>query len=380
VPRVIKVATTQMDATPAPTADRLARAERLVNEAAQAGAQLVVLPEFFNAGFVYDEAGHRWAERLDGPTAAWMKEIAARLKIHLAGSLMLLDQDEVYNALLLVAPDGRTWRYDKIYPWALERGYVRDGNRITVAETDLGDLGMMICWDTAHPELWRRYAGRVDMMVIASCPPDVCNPTFHFPNGDRLTVDNMGPLMAKIKGAGRLLFGDMLNQQAAWLGVPAVNTVVTGQIKIDMLRGLAALPIILPVAPWLAKYLPQVGQMQISCGMLPGSKVVDAGGRVLTELTQEQGETFTVAEVSLADEKPSPQSPQPASLLPGFAYFASDILLPLISIPVYRKRLRRAWGEGMAPLGASTRRWMVLLGLGVVAGFLVGVLLGRRKS
>jgi hypothetical protein len=378
--RKVKVAAVQMDASPAPTTDRLTRAERLVNEAAQAGAQLVVLPELFNTGYAYDEANHRLAERLDGPTATWMKETAARLDIHLAGSLMLLDQDEIYNALLLFAPDGRVWRYDKNYPWGWERGYFRNGNRITVAETELGDLGMMICWDTGHPEMWRRYAGRVDMMVIASCPPDFSNPTYHFPNGDRVTLDDMGPVMASLKDTGRLTFGDMLNQQTAWLGVPAVSTVGSGQVKTAVPNGRASLLSILPVAPRLARYLPQANQMQVSCDMVQGCKVVEASGQVLTELTQEQGEAFTMAEVALADEKPSPRGPQPASPLSGFVYLASDVLLPLVSVPVYRKGLRRAWGEGMAPVEASTRRWLVFLGLGVVAGFLVGLLLGRRKS
>ena len=380
MPRTVKVAAVQMDANPAPTADRLDRADRLVTEAAQAGAQLVVLPELFNMGYAYTDANHRLAEPPTGPTVTWLKETAARLNVHLAGSLMLLDQDEVYNALLLFAPDGRMWRYDKNYPWGLERGYFRNGNRITVAETDLGDLGMMICWDTAHPELWKRYAGRVDMMVIASCPPDVSNPTFHFPNGDQLTLDDMGSVMASMKGAGRLVFDDTLRQQTAWLGVPAVNTVGSGRIKTAIPNGRAYLLSLLPVAPWLVKYLPQANQIQMSCDMVQGCKVVDASGQVLTELTQEQGETFTMAEVTLADEKPRPQEPQPSSPLPFFIYLSSDILLPLLSIPVYRKGLRRAWGQGMAPVEASTRHWMIFLGLGVVASFLVGVLWGRRKS
>ncbi len=375
-----------MDANPAPTGERLARADQLVTEAAAAGAQLVVLPELFNTGYGYSDANHRLAESLNGPTATWMKETSAQLNVHLAGSLMLLDQDEVYNALLLFAPDGRVWRYDKNYPWGWERGYFRGGNRITVAETDLGDsgqqtsVGMMICWDAAHPGLWKRYAGRVDLMLIASCPPDVSNPTYHFPNGDSLTFDDMGPLMASMKGSARLVFGDTIDQQTAWLGVPAVNTVGCGHIRTAIPNGMGSFLTFVSLAPWLIKYLPQADRMEMSCDMTQGCKVVDANGRVLTELTQEQGETFTVAEVTLADEKPRPQEPQPASLVPLLSYLSSDVLLPALTVPVYRKGLRRAWGEGMSPVKASTRKWVILLGLGVVVGFLVGLLLGRRRK
>jgi hypothetical protein len=341
MPRKIKTAAVQMDANPAPMADRLARAARLVTAAAEAGAQLVVLPELFNTGYAYADANHRLAESLHGPTATWMKEAAARLSVHLAGSLMLLDRDEVYNALLLFAPDGRMWRYDKRYPWGWERGYFRGGRRITVAETDLGHVGMMVCWDTAHTELWRRYAGRVDMVVISSCPPDVTDPTFHFPDGGQVTFDDMGPIMASLKGTGRLVFGDMINEQAAWLGVPAVNTVGSGHIRTAIPNSIGSFLTFLPLAPWLVRYLPQAGQMQMSCAMVPGCKVVDADGQVVAALTQAQGESFTMAEVTLADEKPSPREAQPASRLSWFTYFISDVLLPSLTAPVYRRGVRQ---------------------------------------
>ena len=380
MPRQITIAAVQMNANPAPTADRLARAGRLAAAVAEAGAQLVVLPELFNTGYAYADANHRLAEPMNGPTATWMRETAARLNVHLAGSLMLLDQDDVYNALLLFAPNGRLWRYDKNYPWGWERGYFRSDNRITVAETDLGNLGMMLCWDTAHPRLWKRYAGRVDLMVISSCPPDVSNPTFHFPNGDQLTFDDMGPVMASMKGAGRLVFGDMINQHAGWLRVPAVNTVGTGHIRTAIPNGRGTFLTFLSLAPWLVRYLPQADQMEMSCAMVQGCKVVDASGEILTELSQDQGETFTVAEVTLADERPHPRGPQPATRAPFLTYLSSDVLLPALTVPVYRNGLRRTWGEGMAPVSASTRKWTALLGLGVAIGFLVGLFLGRRKS
>ncbi len=378
--RTITIAAVQMNANPAPTADRLTRADRLAAEAAKAGAQLVVLPELFNTGYAYSDANHRLAEPLSGPTATWMKETAARLNVHLAGTLMLLDHDEVYNALLLFAPDGRMWRYDKNYPWGWERGYFRDGNRITVAETDLGHIGTLICWDTAHPELWKRYAGRIDLMLICSCPPDVSNPTYHFPDGDTITFDDMGPLMASMKGSARLVFDDTLCQQTAWLGVPAVNTVGSGHIRSAIPNGLGTFATFLPAAPWLVKYLHQAKQMEMSCDMTQGCKIVDASGQVLAELTQAQGETFTIAQVTLPDERPRPRKPQPTSPVPPITYLSSDVLLPALTVPTYRKGLRRAWGKEMAPIDASTRRWTFWLGLSAAIGFLLGVLRGWRKS
>jgi predicted amidohydrolase len=42
-----------------------------------------------------------------------MKAQAAQHNIHLVGTLLLLDETDIYNTALLVAPDGRTWRYEK---------------------------------------------------------------------------------------------------------------------------------------------------------------------------------------------------------------------------------------------------------------------------
>ncbi|MBN1889757.1 MAG: carbon-nitrogen hydrolase family protein [Thermoflexales bacterium] len=377
MPRVLKVAAVQMDANPAPNAERLLRADRLVSQATKAGAQLVVLPEIFNTGYAYTPDNYRRAEKLDGPTAGWMKEIARRLNIHLAGSLMLLDHEDVYNALLLVAPDGRTWRYDKNYPWGWERGYFRDSNRTAIAHTDLGDFGMLICWDIAHPNLWRQYAGQVDMLLACSCPPNFSMATFTFPDGGRVTPDDMGPVMAGLRSAPQRVFVDMFRQQAAWLGVPAVNTSASGAITTDIPNGLGSFLFYLPAAPALAPYFSQADRMRATCELVGACQVVGSEGQVLARLTQAQGETFTMAEVTLADEKPRPRSPQPIPSFP-LLYLIGDIALPLLVIPVYRQGLRQARGERMAPIDHSTGRWLPLAGLGAAALLGLGVMVGRR--
>ena len=91
-PRTLRVAAVQLDANPATTADRLARAERLVTAAAQAGSQLTVLPELFNTGYTFGNDNHDRVEPLDGPTVRWMSDTAARVGVHLAGSLMMLGE------------------------------------------------------------------------------------------------------------------------------------------------------------------------------------------------------------------------------------------------------------------------------------------------
>ncbi|HNB52835.1 MAG TPA: carbon-nitrogen hydrolase family protein [Anaerolineales bacterium] len=375
MPRKLTLASIQLDANPAPTAERLARAENLVGQAAEAGAQLAVLPELFNTGYIYDESNYARAERMDGPTVTWMRETARRFNLHLAGSLMLLDVDEVYNALLLFAPDGRMWRYNKVYPWGWERGYFRNGRDVTVAETDLGRIGLLVCWDTAHLDLWKRYAGQVDFMLVSSCPPDVSNPTYRFPDGRTATFDDMGPLVKGMQDTGKTLFGEMVNEQTAWLGVPMVATVGAGRITTRLPQAKASLASMVPLAPWMAQYVAVADQVEMTCDIVPGCKVVDAEGNVLAAVPEGNGDAFTFAEVTVRDQRPLPTRDQPPSRMPSMVYFTSDYLLPWLNIPTYRQGLRRVWGEHMAPIEASTRQWVVV----ALAAGLLGFWLGRKK-
>jgi predicted amidohydrolase len=64
MPSVLQVAAVQMDAAPAPVA------ERQVEAAAAAGAQLVLLPELFTTGYCYEPATLALAEPPDGPSSA----------------------------------------------------------------------------------------------------------------------------------------------------------------------------------------------------------------------------------------------------------------------------------------------------------------------
>ena len=339
----VRVAAVQMAVNPAPTAERLARAKQLVGGAAEAGAQLVVLPECFNTGYTFSEENHRRVEFIDGPSAVWLRETAIRFSVHLAGSLMLLDQGDVYNVMLLFAPDGRSWRYDKNYPWGWEQAYFRKSRqhpRVTIADTDLGSIGMLICWDIPHPNLWHSYAGRVDLMIIASCPVDAGHATYHFPNGDRYELKELGSRSAAMADTVTLAFGELLNKQAAWLGVPVIHAIAYGHVHTDLPMARRAMLALAVNAPWLLKYFPQANGMQMSCESVQECKIIDSSGEILTRLTAEDGESFTIAEVQRPATREAPKTAQPATPIPKMSYLFADRLLPMIVKPVYRKGQR----------------------------------------
>ena len=159
-----------------------------------------------------------------------------------------------------------------------------------------------------------------------------------------------------------------------------MGTVGCGHIQTPIPNGLATLLSFVAGAPRLIKYLPQANRMRMSCDFVQGCQIVSAGGQVLAALSQSQGETFAIAEVALAGVKPVPHEPQPPSSLPWMLYFISDVLLPAVTLPVYRRGLRRAWGRQMAPIRPETKKWLALLGVAGAAGLLLGLVLGKKKK
>lgn len=334
----VSVAVVQMLVEPVPVIQRLARAEKLVTQAAQSGAQLVVLPEVFNTGYAYRDENFALAEAPDGPTAQWMKQLSARLGIHLAGSLLVREGPDIYNALLLYAPDGRVWRYDKNYPWGWERAYFRERRAITVAETDLGAIGMLLCWDMAHAGLWRQYAGKVDLMLACSCPPNIPDPVYSFPDGSQVTSAQMGPVFGSVRQSATQVFVDTPVQQTAWLGVPFVGSSGCGMMRTRIPGPLGSFLGVLATAPWLVRYLPQARQVEISAKLTEAARIFAADGRQLAALCHEQGETYTLAEVTLPAQRPQPRGPQPKPPVPYLVYLISDIMLPIVSLATYGRR------------------------------------------
>lgn len=370
MPRTLKIAAVQMDAVPAAVSVRLNRAADLVAEAASAGAQLVVLPEIFNTGYEYAESNYALAEAMDGQTVTWMKSQAAQYNIHLAGTLLLVEGAHVYNAMLLIAPDGRTWRYNKNYPWAWERAYFREGQGITVADTELGKLGMMICWDYAHPDLWAQYAGKVDAMVISSCPPMSDRMKVVLPDGEHYQVPR------ELLYTGKdMPFGAELDEHIAWMGVPAVNTTGAGTFRTRIPLPKLSLFSLLLLRPDLWKHTAHAEQAYLESGYYPQTKIVNADGSVQARVT-ESGDSFTIAEVTLEDVLPQPEAIQPDFKITALSYFSSDWLLYSLTTSLYRQGLQKQFGNKMAPLDFSSRKWLVAL----VGALIIGLVLGRSRA
>jgi hypothetical protein len=341
----LAIATIQMDAVVQPRAQRLERAAELVRQAALDGAELVVLPELFDTGYGYDIEVMRAAEAIDGTTAKWLADRARTHRVHVTGTFLVHEDRDVWNTLLLCAPQGQSWRYDKVYPWGWERSAFRGSRaRSVVAETKLGSIGFLVCWDNAHTDLVAEYAGRVQLIVASSCVADVTGVTYALDTGESFHASEM-PGLGPLDGSAQVLFGEMIEEQARWLGVPLVNAGSCGSVDTVLPRGaVAALPM-LARTPALAASLLRGAAVRMTGGMVGVGKVVDPNEGVRAALGQGDGEAVAVGRVEIASSCPMPRDEQPATRLRRGAYVLSDRVLPRLMLPVYRRQLEEAFGH-----------------------------------
>lgn len=125
--------------------------ERVIDRAAELGADLMLLPETFT--------GDKEAPQpIDGECASLMARKAKEHRMHMAGTFVHRDASDghLYNTGLLFDREGhRIGRYDKIHPYSPElmNMGITPGNRVPVFQTDFGVVGMMICYDFWFPDI-----------------------------------------------------------------------------------------------------------------------------------------------------------------------------------------------------------------------------------
>jgi predicted amidohydrolase len=148
------------------------KAVRLIGEAAGDGAQLVVLPETFvslypsqiwargAAGFGgFDELWDRlWDSSIDvpGPLVDRLADACREHGVYCAIGVNERESERpgsLYNAVLLLGPDGLAWKHRKLMPTHHEKLFhgLGKGDDLGVTDTPLGRIGGLICWENRMP-------------------------------------------------------------------------------------------------------------------------------------------------------------------------------------------------------------------------------------
>lgn len=133
--------------------------ERAIRSAALQGAQVVVLPELVQSGYLFadrDEA-LSLSETTDGPTLRLWTALAKELNVVVVGGFCeRLQGDALANSAAMIDPQGLRAVYRKAHLWDAESEIFSPGNDAPpVVETVHGRIGMLICYDLEFPE-WVR--------------------------------------------------------------------------------------------------------------------------------------------------------------------------------------------------------------------------------
>ncbi len=143
-----------------------------IRRAAQRGANVIVLPELVNSGYVFRDKAEALtlAEAEDGPSLSLWGALARELDVAIvAGFCERLPDGEVANSAALIDAQGVRAIYRKAHLWHEESTIFTAGDRPPpVIETRFGRLAVMICYDLEFPE-WVRLpaAGRRSAAVRA---------------------------------------------------------------------------------------------------------------------------------------------------------------------------------------------------------------------
>ena len=117
--------------------------------------QVVLLPEMFSTGFSMKP--EELAETMEGETVQWMKTLASRKKIILAGSVIVKEENYYYNRFIWMLPNGTYGFYNKrhLFAFAGEDKHYTAGIERFIGSVNGWKVNLQVCYDLRFPA-WAR--------------------------------------------------------------------------------------------------------------------------------------------------------------------------------------------------------------------------------
>ncbi|HEX7985581.1 MAG TPA: nitrilase family protein [Duganella sp.] len=158
----VRIACVQMEPHIGDVAANRAATARFIETAARQGARLIVLPELCNSGYVFHsrEEALALAEEIPaGDTCRLWCALAHRLRVYIVAGIAERDGTALYNAAVVIGPDGYVGKYRKLHLWNQENLHFSPGDLgVPVFDTPFGRVGVAVCYDGWFPEVYRMAA------------------------------------------------------------------------------------------------------------------------------------------------------------------------------------------------------------------------------
>lgn len=166
----MKIAVVQMNVVFADPERNFSEVKKFVEEGAKAGADVLVFPEMWNAGYALKELD-RLADENGEQTKEWLSRLSLKYRVNIVGGSVATKKDgKFYNTMFVVDRNGEiVAEYDKAHLFKLmdEHVYMSAGEQANVFTLDGVTCGGIICYDLRFPEWIRTHVLKgADIMFI----------------------------------------------------------------------------------------------------------------------------------------------------------------------------------------------------------------------
>ena len=153
----MRVGVVQMRSTPYNVGTNLEKAVSWIEEIAES-AELVVLPELFNVGYVWETKIKQRVEESFEETCEILSSIADSYGVHIFAGIGRHENGKIYNSVGHFSPLNEPEFYDKTHLFRKEREIFQAGNRLRTFKVGNITVGVFICYEVGFPEIARTLA------------------------------------------------------------------------------------------------------------------------------------------------------------------------------------------------------------------------------
>jgi len=167
-------------------AEKMKNLETMKNYIFKTNADFYIFGEMSLTGYRCKDELRDLAETIDGFSVNYLKRIAKKRKCYIVFGMPLIDDEVkglIHNSAILIQPNGRVDKYDKWFfpnfgPFE-EKLYFDGGESISIINTKIGKIGLIICYDLFFPELCKAYSLQgADIIICISASPSVTRKYF----------------------------------------------------------------------------------------------------------------------------------------------------------------------------------------------------------
>lgn len=161
-PELVRVACIQMEPHVGQNEQNLKRSIELCEEAVRGGAQLLVLPELCNSGYVFESRSEAIAgseEIPNGPASSAWGSFCQEKGVYLVAGIAERSGDRLFNSSIVLGPEGYIGTFRKVHLWNRENLFFEPGDLgFPIFHTPIGRIATFICYDGWFPEAYRSCA------------------------------------------------------------------------------------------------------------------------------------------------------------------------------------------------------------------------------